>query len=168
MEAVNAHGAMILQRLPGGGMLSRVAPLLPARAMKTFEVRMPLSTHFRKATCIEADCAHYRNGWVTGFSDVDLPHKWEAAQTYGGIAYRRGLRFKVNRTGNTVTFTFPPGQQCIEGHRVAVDRPPLYIARGGDWRGNPIRMSRLHANAADFRDDWLSTEDRFRELQKRG
>jgi hypothetical protein len=165
---MNTRGATILQRLPGGGAVQRIAPLLPATAMKTFEVRMPLSTHFRPASCQESDCNHWRDGWVTGFSDVDLPHKWEAAQTYGGIAHRRGLRFTVQRVGNTVTFTFPPGQQCIEGHRVAIDRPPLYIARDGDWRGNPRKVSRLHANAQDFREDWLTTEDRFRTLQKRG
>ncbi len=165
---MNTRGATILQRLPGGGMVSRIAPLLPASAMKTFEMRQPLATHFREIPCEQAQCSHQAGGWITGFSDIDLPHKWDAAQTYGAIATRRGLRFTVTRVDNTVTFVFAAGQRCLEGHRVSVDRMPLYIARGGDWRGNPRHTGRVHTSAEFWREDWLETQGCFERLQQRG
>jgi hypothetical protein len=41
----------------------RVAPLLPAWAMKTFQVASPRATHFRPASCAEAECDAYLHGW---------------------------------------------------------------------------------------------------------
>lgn len=158
---MNASGAMVLQRTGTGGFVSRIQPLLPAHAMTTFEVRQPLATHFRSVSCEEAQCSHFAAGWITGFSDVDLPHKWDAAQTYGQLATKRGLKFMVHRTGNTVTFTFPAGQQCLEGHRVALDRPPLFIVRNGDWRGNPRRQQRVHQTGADFQEHWMESQARL-------
>lgn len=165
---MNTTGATILQRTATGGYVNRVAPLLPAHAMKTFEVRQPLATHFRPLSCDEAQCPHKAAGWITGF-DVSQPGRWDAAQKYGQIATNRGLTFKVHRVGDTVTFTFPAGQACLEGHRALLDdRPPLYIVRGGDWRGNPRGERRVHANAADFQDDWMESQARLDRERERG
>lgn len=157
---MNAHGATILQRLPGGGFVQRIAPLLPAHAMKTFEVRRPLASHYRRARCEEVGCMKYAAGWVMGF-DLTQQAKVNAANTIRRIVHARGLRCRVDRVGTSVTFTFPPGQQCLEGHQVPLERDPLFIVRGGDWRGNPRRDQYKHTTGDSFMDDWRSSQERL-------
>lgn len=164
---MNTRGAMMLQRIPGGGMISRITPQLPAHSMKTFEVRQPIETHFRNVSCDEAQCSHKANGWITGF-DLSQPGRFDAANTYGKIATKLGRKFKVAKVGDNVTFTFEPGQECLEGHRVALDRPPLFIVRGGDWRGNPRREVTMHKTGADFEDDWRNSQDKIFNVIERG
>lgn len=164
---MNTRGATMLQRLPGGGMVNRIAPALPAHAMKTFEVRQPLATHFRQVPCAEAGCDKYAAGWVMGFDLTEMA-KVNAANSINRVVKARGMRCKVERVGTKAIFTFPPGQSCLEGHRVLVGREPLYIVRGGDWRGNPRRESYRHASGDAFMDDWRTSQDRIEAFKRRG
>lgn len=101
-------------------------------AYETFQVRAPLATHWRPATCQEIDCEQYRNGWAVHVEQVG-PELAHAART-------SGRRFDEHRIGEGQTYlVFEPGQQCFESttHTVRLEREELYVLRGGDWRGNP-------------------------------
>lgn len=154
--------------MPGPAGEQRVPPKLPVAQMKTYEMRFPVGTHHRKATCQEIDCPQYLNGWQMGF-DLTDPAKVEAANW---VRNKSGLAYHYVLTETTVTFTFPPGQQCLESrirpHTVSLEREPLYLVRGGDWRGNPLRTRTVHANGADFADDWHTSLDRLEENLRRG
>jgi hypothetical protein len=114
----------------------RLPPALPSGAYKTFQIVAPLKTHFRKATCVEADCPHYLNGFRTR---VDERTERGMAQAYY-IRKESGRRFTEDRdaTGLTV-FTFEAGQRCFgsDAHRVRVERPELFLTHPGDWRWRP-------------------------------
>src|SRR5258708_39959331 len=56
----------LLPPAPGGVMQPFwVPPALPAAAMKTYQISAPLATHWRPATCEEAECLAYLHGGQT-------------------------------------------------------------------------------------------------------
>lgn len=132
--------------------LSRVQPLMGPAAYKTYEMSSPLSTHFRPATCAEANCQYYQGGFqvrVEGLGEQVLH-----AVQHSGRAYT------VQQVAEGETYlVFAAGQPCLRQsmHRVRVDRPPLYIVRDGDWRGNPRgTKARLHQRPEDWVDDFAT------------
>lgn len=137
-----------------------IIPQLPSQHFKTYEIVAPLQTHFRKATCAEVECAAYVNGWVTR---VPVGSQAEQYIRSGGS----GRRFTETTTIDSAEreFVFEPGQQCFasDKHRVPLEREPLYIARGGDARGNPMRERRVHTRASDWQEDFAGHLDRVRQ-----
>jgi hypothetical protein len=131
----------------------RFVPKMPPSAYKTYALRLPKETHYRKATCQEVLCEAYMNGWVT---HIDV-------STNLG---QRQAKYIVDKSGRTFTettsidtshlreFRFPQGQQCFADHQVPLEREPLYIVRGGDWRGNPRGEHRVHVRASDWIEDF--------------
>lgn len=116
----------------------------------TFVAATPLATHYRNSTCREADCVHNLSGWDTV---VDVATELGASQA-DYIRMRSGRAFTFVQTGTIVRFHFPPGQRCFQRHRVALDKPAIFVVKGGDHRGNP-----RGTEARVMRDvDWL---DRF-------
>lgn len=146
----------------------RIAPQLPAQAMKTYELRQPLATHFREASCAEVECAHWAHGWQTGF-DLTNP---EQVQLANWVRMRSGLVFTYLQTGTKVVFTFPAGQRClrsrIQPHRVPLERDPVALVRGGDWRGNPRREGRTHVRLDDWVDDFATHQDQLARRLEQG
>ncbi|BCM70857.1 hypothetical protein EASAB2608_06191 [Streptomyces sp. EAS-AB2608] len=128
-----------------------------AESYKTYAMVSPLSSHFRPATCAEVDCPHYLNGWrvrVEGLTPQDI----HAAKTSG----RRWIEQRV-ADGET-WLVFEAGQPCFKAsqHRTRVDRPPLYIVRDGDHRGNPRgTKARLHQRAADWQEDFAEHQQKL-------
>ena len=118
--------------------LNRMAPALPAGAMKTYAIRAPRSTHFRPATCTDVRCEAYEHGWSTTVNEAD---DLGARQAHY-IRKQSGRKF-VERSDapGFVTFAFEAGQRCFrsDDHRVRLDRPEIYTVRDGDYRGNPRR-----------------------------
>lgn len=113
-------------------MITRFAPKMPVQAYKTYEIAMPKATHWRKATCDEVDCAHYRQGWVTRVDEsIDLGR---SQAHYIRTQSRRGFTEERDAAGLTV-FTFEAGQRCFREHETPLARPQLHAVRGGDWRG---------------------------------
>ncbi len=123
--------------------LQHIPAELPVQAMRTFSIRAPLTTHFRKATCEEANCQHYLEGWRS-IVPADSPQA-------DYIRRGSGRRFTEGRNSpGLAEFTFEPGQDCFasDTHRVAIDRPEIFVMRDGDWRGNPTgRSMRLPAQS---------------------
>lgn len=121
-------------------------------AYKTYAVVSPLSTHFRPATCEEMGCPHYVNGWRVRVEGLppDLLH---AARTSG----RKYVEQSV--TEGETWLVFEAGQACFRAsdHRTRIDRPPLYVVKDGDHRGNPRRTkARLHQNPAHWVEDFAT------------
>src|SRR5260221_21387 len=66
----------------GHTMVSRVAPLLPAHGMTTYQVAQPVQTHWRPATCAEVECPNWLNGWRVRVEGLD-PAMLHAAMSSG-------------------------------------------------------------------------------------
>lgn len=136
--------------------------------MHTFGIRRPAQSHWRPASCAEVECQAYMHGWVTAIDEASSLGQTQAAWIRGGSRRRyteaRGL------DGLTL-FTFPAEQPCFDAasHRRALDREPLFVVVGGDWRGNPRRIPvRRHRNAEDWRDDFGENQQTLADLQRRG
>jgi hypothetical protein len=143
--------------------VNRIEPNLPVTAMKTYGLSAPQETHYRRASCAEVDCPNYANGWRSGF-DVTDPEKAHAAYL---IRMHSGRLFTVQElTGPSgsveqVIFTFGPGQECFLRHSVPLEREPVLYVRDGDWRGNPTGRAMVHADAADWVDDFGEHQERI-------
>lgn len=155
----------------------RPDPALPVGGMKTYELSAPPSTHYRPATCAEAGCAN----WVNGFevlcdessADGELRAAWLRGRSHG----RKGM---TEHRGEGVTrFRFPPGTECFAPvsreraerhlrHVVPLEREPIYVVRDGDFRGNPTGHRMRHANGDDWVDDFGEHQDRIKTQLERG
>ncbi|MET7441188.1 hypothetical protein ACFYQQ_01245 [Streptomyces sp. NPDC005496] len=144
--------------------LFRPEPLMGPAAYKTYAVVAPLSSHFRKGTCAEVGCGHYRDGWRVRVEALtsDLLH---AAKT-------SGRRFVEQQVAEGETWLlFEAGQPCFRAaeHRVRVDRPPLYVVRDGDHRGNPRgTKARVHHTPANWLDDFATHQQAIADEIKKG
>lgn len=145
----------------------RIQPLRPAQAYKTYTIASPISTHTRAATCAEVDCAAYLRGWSTTVDvSTELGRHQEAY-----IRYRAGREFSAERVGDSVLrFTFKPGQRCFaaDSHRVSLERPELFVVRGGDWRGNPTGEFYQHKQPQHWVEDFAEHQERLVTEIRRG
>jgi hypothetical protein len=136
---------------------------MDAAAYKTYEMRSPLSSHFRPATCAEVACPHYLNGWRVRVEALtpDLLH----------AARNSGRKYTEQQVAEGETWlVFEPGQACFKAsqHRARLDRPPLYLVRDGDHRGNPRgTKARLFQRPDQWVDDFATHQQNLAdEIQK--
>jgi hypothetical protein len=123
-------------------------PVLPAEALKTFEIREPLPTHYRRGTCAEVGCRAQANGWKT---TCDLTTALGLRQAkYIRDKSGRSFTYKFSGDGKLLTFTFPAGQRCFEPHNISLGRPALFVVRGN---GRRVRERRIF----DRGDQWMDT-----------
>jgi hypothetical protein len=147
--------------------INRINPLGGAAAYKTYQIVAPRATHWRSATCAEIGCRAHERGWKT-LADL------ATVQGQRMTAYIRsmsGRAFTEERTSpTTITFTFSPGQQCFgsDKHQVPLEKDPIYVVRGGDWRGNPRGDRRIHTRPADWVDDFATHQGRLADTIERG
>lgn len=129
--------------------LNRIAPALPASAMKTYSISAPKTTHTRPATCAEVDCADYANGWrvsAQAIGERELAMFRKGGWTWTVLDISEAERWYI----------FPPGQRCFRfaTHRASLEREPFYLVKGGDWRGDPRGIgTKQHVRAEDWVDD---------------
>lgn len=143
--------------------LSRPQPLMDAAAYKTYEMRSPLATHFRPATCAEVDCPYYLNGWQV--------HVESLAENVLYAVQHSGRKYTVQKVADGETYLkFEPGQMCFRHklHRKREDRPPLYVVRDGDHRGNPTGRGRQHTSPEDWIDDFATHQQAIADEIKKG
>ncbi|MEV0618541.1 hypothetical protein AB0I81_34800 [Nonomuraea sp. NPDC050404] len=145
--------------------ISRITPALPTHAYQTYQVVAPPSTHWRPATCAEADCPAYHQGWKSVIDETSDLGQRQAHY----IRRESGRRFAEtrNEAGLTV-FEFEVGQRCFAPHQVRLDRPEVYLVRAGDFRGNPTGQVRRHANAADWTEDFAEHQGRLADVIEKG
>ncbi len=142
----------------------RIDPKLPVEAMKTYAAIVPMSTHLRPATCEEVDCLHYLEGWKTVINEST--ELGQAQAHY--IRKESGRRFTEHREGAAVVFEFEPGQQCFAQHQQPLERDPVFLVKGGDWRGNPTGQVRYHQRAEDWVEDFAEHQLRLLERMQHG
>jgi hypothetical protein len=143
---------------------NRPTPLMDPSRYKTYAVVSPLSTHFRKATCAETACPHYLNGWGVRVENC-TPDLLHAARTSG----RRYRELHVAEGENWLVFE--PGQECFRAstHYLREERPPLFLVRDGDHRGNPRRTkTRQHLNPQTWVDDFAEHQQTLADEIKKG
>lgn len=143
--------------------INRIAPKLPVHQMTSYQLTAPAGTHFRKATCKEVDCWAHVRGWAT---KIDVNSELGARQAKY-IRLHSGRTFTTTADAGLITFKFPAGQTCFTEHRVPLERDPLFIVRGGDWRG-AVGAARQHANAADWVDEFANHQNNLAEMIARG
>lgn len=157
----------------------RIEPNGPSHAYDTYGVNAPRLTHTRPARCEEIvqPCANHNNPenacleWHCGAH----AHGWQTlCDTATEIGQKRaryiidhsGRAWTAKQDGALVTFTFPPGQQCFAGHRVALDREPIFTLRHGDWR-NYFERPRI-LNGDEWLDRFANNQIKVKEAHDRG
>lgn len=143
--------------------MPRYQPSLPPQHMQTFQILAPADTHFRKATCIEVDCPRYLEGWHLRVEGLP-PELLHDAKNSG----RKWTQLDV-APGET-WLVFEAGQPCFRAaeHRLRLDKPELFVVRGGDHRGNPRDEVRQHVRADDWVDDFATNQQKLVDLQQKG
>lgn len=142
----------------------RIEPAMPPEAYKTFAVMSPVQTHMRQATCEEVGCDQYRQGWRVRVEAL-TPDLLHAAKT-------SGRRFTEQQITEGETYlVFEAGQPCFKAgtHRAPLGRPPLYLVRDGDHRGNPRgTKARLHQRPGDWVEDFAEHQQALADEIKKG
>jgi len=113
----------------------------------------PTATHRRTASCEEVNCPHYLKGWIT-IVPIGSPQ-----DLY--IRHHSGRRFTAKAEAGSVTFTFPPGQQCFRQHTATLNRPPFLL------RGRNGRLQRV-SDPHEWSDTFNETMHQAEQARKRG
>jgi hypothetical protein len=144
----------------------RIKPQLGAENFQTFQVTSPISTHTRRGTCEEAECQAYKNGWRM---KIDLQTELGQKQAHY-IKYNSGRSFKkIGFQDGLVTLEFSPNQECFAEHRIRIDRPEVYRVKGGDYRGNPLKIpTRVHKRPEYWVEEFAENQDRINRAIERG
>lgn len=144
-----------------GWVPTRIPPKMPVQAYQTYQAVRPTQTHTKVVTCAQVDCQAAARGWVT-LCDVST-EVGRARANY--IRIHSGRSFTVQQAGDKVTFTFPAGQQCFTEHRVPIDKPTIYLKRGGDWRATTFdpQVMRLEDWIDDFANHQNNLADKIKE-----
>lgn len=154
----------------------RIEPKNPVAAMKTYSILAPKATHHRPATCAETSCPNHLNGWAT-----IIDERTELGSQQGHyIRANSGRQFTETPqleqdsdtglwrpTGGT-RFTFQAGQTCFSPHTTRLDKPELYVVRGGDHRGNPRGDVLKHQNPDDWVDDFGTHQQELADELEKG
>jgi hypothetical protein len=142
---------------------------LPVTATKTYELRAPVRSHFRKATCKEIDCPAYLYGWATTVlagSDDESTVLKAASGVVDGL---RRYWTRQPEAGGFVRYVFLAGQACFaaSSHVVTLEREPLYVVRGGDWRAD-TGLIRQHTAGEFWVEDFAENQGRLATHIERG
>lgn len=148
-----------------GQAINRILPAGRPQDYKTYTVSSPISTHTRPARCEEVECDAHANGWV---SSIDVSTDLGQRQAVYIRLHSGRHVSSIEETGTIVKFTFPAGQQCFADHRVSLERPALYLVRGGDWRGNPLNVPTTQRTASEWVDDFATHQQRVADAVKKG
>jgi hypothetical protein len=144
--------------------MAGIEPLMGPESYKSYVLSQPLATHWRAATCEEVGCPDYAKGWQVRVEG--LPAELLAAAKASGRQYQE-VPVKEGETW----LVFPAGQPCFQAsrHRAPAGRPPLYLVRDGDHRGNPRGTKyRQHLRPALWVEDFAEHQDKLADAQKRG
>lgn len=143
--------------------MNRIQPAGPVQGYRTFQILAPSSTHRRPATCAEVDCPQYLNGWRVRVDNLDA-QMLHAAKTSG----RKFTELNVAEGENWLVFE--AGQACFKAahHSVPLDKQEIFIARDGDFRGNPTGRVRKHTRPEFWIEEMSENLDAVRTAQQQG
>lgn len=129
--------------------ITRAQPLMATQNYRTFAIRSPLSTHHRRATCVEVECPDYQNGWYLKLEG--LPEELRYIATHSGKRYTQGE--VMLPTGEVFqALIFEAGQACFNAptHTVPLGRPEFFFAGRGDYRSFSHRKAQQFDKAEHF------------------
>lgn len=143
--------------------MNRITPEGRVQDYRTFQIMAPASTHRRPATCAEVNCPHYVGGWRVRVEGLP-PDMLHAARTSG----RKYTELHVAEGESWLVFE--AGQTCFKAsqHSVPLDRQEIFIARDGDWRGNPTGNVRKHTRPEFWLEDMQENQGRLADLRQQG
>ena len=145
-----------------------IQPAGPPNAYKTYELRSPLATHHRPATCEEVGCLQWARGWLTtvpaGSGDEQLVRRMASGEMDNRRRY-----FTETRDGGMISFRFEAGTSCfrVGTHTTNLGRPPIMIVRDGDFRAS-TGNSRVHSREDDWVDDFATHQQQLADEIERG
>jgi hypothetical protein len=144
--------------------MAAIEPLMGPESYKSYVLAQPLATHWRKAACEEIGCNHFLNGWqvrVEGLSEEQLHAARNSGRRYQELPIAEGETWLY----------FAAGQPCFQAsqHRAPIGRPPLYVVRDGDRRGNPRGTKpRQHLRPDLWVEDFAEHQQTLADAQQRG
>lgn len=155
-----------MEQLLGPAGEQRMPPNMAAHEYQTYEIASPRATHHRSASCAEVDCPNRIHGWKTVLDVSKADH----ARVANWIRLQSGRFYTIEQPKNStiVTFIFPSGQNCFIPHTVPLQRPELFLVKGGDWRGNPMKLPVVQHRPEDWVDDFANHQDKLATLIQRG
>jgi hypothetical protein len=144
---------------------NRIQPNLPVHGYQTFQIVAPVSTHWRAATCEEADCLAMQRGWTT-----TVDEQTDLGKRQAHYIRREAKRSFVEekRPDGLTAFKFKAGQNCFREHKVRVEREEIFVRRDGDWRGNPTQQRTRYDRADQWVSDFAEHQDNLARHQQRG
>jgi hypothetical protein len=140
-------------------------PIMPQAtpyAYETFQVKAPIKTHWRRATCEEIDCEQWREGWAVRLEMLE-PEDLHAMRN-------SGRAFKQYDVADGETWwVFEPGQPCFAAaaHITRLEREELFVLRDGDWRANPTGV-RHELSPTSWVDSFGENQESLAEEARRG
>lgn len=142
--------------------MNRIEPQGRVQDYKTYQIVSPISTHWEPASCAQVDCPEYLNGWRVRIEGLpaEMVH---TARTAG----RKFTELEV--APNEHWLVFEAGQPCFRAqlHRRLLDKQEIFIARDGDFRGNPTGQVRRHTRPEFWVEDFAEHQDRLaRQIQQ--
>lgn len=144
--------------------INRIEPKMGPEGFKSYQIAASISTHRRRATCSEVECIRRIRGFRAVF-DVSTAEGRKNAH----IVEISNRSYSRDVAGSIVTYVFPAGQNCFDAHTVTLEREPFYIVRGGDHRGNPLRISAVTHQRSDlWVEDFAEHQDKIARAQQRG
>ena len=143
--------------------INRIAPQGQVNDYKTYQIVSPLSTHWEPATCQQVDCPDYLNGWRVRIEGLP-PEMIHAAKTSG----RKFSELEISASEHWMVFE--AGQSCFRAseHRRLLDKQEIFIARDGDYRGNPTGNVRRHTRPEFWLEDFAEHQDQLAQRIQQG
>lgn len=138
--------------------MPRIQPLMGPMSYKTYTIR----PRFRKATCAEIDCKHWRDGWTFALEDLIKDPQLLF------MARHSGKRYQEKALNGKTYLVYSPGQPCFASvsHQISIDEQPgMWVGRGDfrtfDRKGLPPN-ARQHMRTEDWVDDFATHQDKLK------
>lgn len=141
----------------------RIAPLGDPGDYITYSITAPQDTGIVHV-CRDVGCEAWLYGWET-ILDESEPGPPGGRAGADWIRQESKRDFTESRSGPLTVFRFEAHQRCFEDHDTL---PDIFKVRDGDWRGNPTKRGRLHANGRDWIEDLIEHEAALADLRQKG
>jgi hypothetical protein len=148
-------------------------PKMATQCYKTFALKSPINTHYRRATCAEIECEAYVSGWY--LLKDNLPEDMFYIATHSG---RRYQEIYVDEGGSLLDTVVPQGmylvfyagQECFAAasHVISLDRPEFYYIGRGDWRSFNVRNAQQYNKPGVWLDQFATHLDSINTEINRG
>ena len=157
----------------GDRIVTRIAPELGPQYYKTYQMDMPLDSHWRWVSCEMYECDPFMKGFVL---KCDISTELGKRQAYFALHDTTRSCTMERVSPIMVHFHYKPGNKCFHNipgdelrHKLPIGRPPFYLVSGGDWRGNPRGTTTMtHRRPEDWIDDFANHQDKLATVFQRG